>query len=42
LVAVAAGAWITVFPGPAAMAAVGGILAISGLIVSQLGLYIGR
>ncbi|MGO9158525.1 hypothetical protein [Mycobacterium sp.] len=40
--AVAAGAWVTVFPGPVAMVPVGGILAISGLVLFRVGLYIGR
>jgi Tfp pilus assembly protein PilF len=42
LVAVAAGVWITIFPGPAAMAGVGVMLAISALILIRVGLFIGR
>jgi hypothetical protein len=42
LVAVAAGVWVTIFPGPVAMVPVGGILVISGLILFRVGLYIGR
>jgi tetratricopeptide (TPR) repeat protein len=42
LVAVAAGVWVTIFPGPVAIVPVGGILAISGLILFRVGLYIGR
>jgi Flp pilus assembly protein TadD len=42
LVAVAAGAWITIFPGPAAMIPVGAMLAISSLILFRVGLFIGR
>jgi tetratricopeptide (TPR) repeat protein len=42
VVAVAAGVWVTIFPGPVAMVPVGGILAISGLILFRVGLYIGR
>jgi len=40
--AVAAGAWITVFPGPLAMVPVGTILVIGALILFRVGLYIGR
>jgi Flp pilus assembly protein TadD len=42
LVAVAAGAWITIYPGPAAMLAIGGMLVISGLILIRVGLFIGK
>jgi Flp pilus assembly protein TadD len=42
LVAVAAGAWITIFPGPAAMIPVGAMLAISSLILFRVGLFIGK
>jgi Flp pilus assembly protein TadD len=42
LVAVAAGAWVTVFPGPAAMVPVGATLVISALILFRVGLFIGR
>jgi hypothetical protein len=42
LVAVAAGAWITIFPGPEAMVPVGAMLAISGLILVRVGLFIGK
>jgi Tfp pilus assembly protein PilF len=42
LVAVAAGAWITIFPGPAAMIPVGAMLAISSLILLRVGLFMGK
>jgi hypothetical protein len=42
LVAVAAGAWITIFPGPVAMVPVGAMLVISALILVRVGLFIGR
>jgi Flp pilus assembly protein TadD len=42
LVAVAAGAWITIFPGPVAMVGVGAMLAISALILIRVGLFVGR
>jgi Tfp pilus assembly protein PilF len=42
LVAVAAGVWVTIFPGPEAMVAVGAMLVISGLVLIRVGLFIGR
>jgi Tfp pilus assembly protein PilF len=42
LAAVAAGAWITIFPGPVAMVPVGAMLAISALILIRVGLFIGK
>jgi Flp pilus assembly protein TadD len=42
LVAVAAGVWITIFPGPAAMIPVGAMLLISALILSRVGLFVGE
>lgn len=40
--AVAAGAWVTVCPWPAAMIAVGGLLAVSALVLIRIGLFIGK
>lgn len=37
---VAAGAWVTVFPWPAAMIAIGGLLAVSAVVVIRIGLFI--
>ncbi len=42
LVAVVAGAWISVFPGPVAIVPVGGILVITGFILFRVGLFTGR
>lgn len=42
LVAIAAGAWVTVYPGPPAMIAVGGLLAVIALIIIRIGLFIGK
>ncbi|WP_322859813.1 tetratricopeptide repeat protein [Mycobacterium europaeum] len=42
LVAIAAGAWITVYPGPPAMIAIGGLLAVSALVIIRIGLFIGK
>ncbi len=40
--AVAAGVWVTIFPGPVALVAVGGMLVLSGLVLFRVGLFIGR
>ncbi|OBG60438.1 MULTISPECIES: tetratricopeptide repeat protein [unclassified Mycobacterium] len=42
LVAIAAGAWVTVYPGPPAMIAVGGLLAVGALVIIRIGLLIGK
>jgi Flp pilus assembly protein TadD len=42
VVAVVAGAWVTVFPGPVPMVAVGGMLTLGGLILFRIGAFIGR
>ncbi|OBK44363.1 tetratricopeptide repeat protein [Mycobacterium sp. 1081908.1] len=41
LLAVAAGTWIAVWPGPVGMVGVGGMLTISGLILFRVGSFIG-
>lgn len=40
--AVAAGTWVTVCPWPAGMAGVGGLLAVSAVIIIRIGLFIGK
>ncbi|MCV7103905.1 tetratricopeptide repeat protein [Mycobacterium palustre] len=42
LVAVVAGAWVSVFAGPAPMVAVGGVLTVGGLLLFRIGSFIGR
>ncbi|OMC44460.1 tetratricopeptide repeat protein [Mycobacterium sp. IS-1264] len=42
LLAVVTGAWITIFPWPAVLIAVGGMLAICGLVLFRVGSFIGR
>jgi Flp pilus assembly protein TadD len=42
VIAVAAGAWVTIVPRPEAMVAVGGLLAVSALVIIRIGLIIGK
>lgn len=42
LAASVAGCWVTVFPGPPALLAVGVMLALGGLVLFRIGLFIGR
>ncbi|WP_231977599.1 tetratricopeptide repeat protein [Mycobacterium sp. E2989] len=42
VVAIPVGAWVTVYPGPPAMIAVGAMLAISALVIIRIGLTIGK
>lgn len=42
VVAVVAGAWVTVIPRPDALVAVGGILAVGALVIMRIGLSIGK
>lgn len=41
-VAVLAGTWVTLFPWPAGWIAVGGLLAVSALVIIRIGLFIGK
>lgn len=40
--AVVAGGWVAVYPGPSVMVVVGGLLAVSALVIIRIGLFIGK